>query len=56
VSQAIDARRSNTSRAILELKKKGFIICLTPDEKRGRFYKITDIGEKVLQKIENELV
>lgn len=56
ISQSLDTPRSNVSRCILELEKKGFVICLTPNEKMGRLYKLTDFGEKVLDKIKNETI
>lgn len=49
----IKAHRSTTSRAILVLEKKGLIRCITPKERMGRFYEITPLGRKILDKIEN---
>jgi predicted transcriptional regulator len=38
------------SRALIELEGRGFVKCLTPNEKLGRFYEITPKGKKVLEK------
>lgn len=49
LSTKIKTHRSTTSRAILALEDKGLIKCLTPNEKLGRFYQISDKGKKVLK-------
>lgn len=49
----IKTHRSTTSRTILILEKKGLVKCLTPQEKMGRFYEITSLGKKILDKMEN---
>jgi len=49
LSKKINMQRSVVSRAILELEKKGLAECLTPKEKMGRFYRITNVGKKLLQ-------
>lgn len=51
LSKIIQTHRPTTSRAILALKKKGLVSCITPNEKMGRFYQITDLGKKVLRKL-----
>ena len=43
--------RPSVSRALLELKEKGLVECLTPNEKLGRLYKVTESGVKLLKKI-----
>lgn len=40
------------SRTILQLEKKGFVECLNPQEKLGRFYRITDSGRRILAEVE----
>jgi len=54
LSHIIKTHRSTTSRTILALEIKGLVKCITPKEKMGRYYEITDIGKKVLQKIKGE--
>jgi DNA-binding MarR family transcriptional regulator len=44
--------RSTISRVVLELTDKGLVECLTPDERMGRYYRITEDGKKVLAIIE----
>ncbi len=52
LSQIIKTHRSTTSRTILSLEKKELVKCLTPTEKMGRYYEITELGKKVLKKLE----
>ena len=51
LSRKIKTHRSTTSRAILELEKKGLVECLTPKETMWRYYGITKIGSKILKEI-----
>lgn len=51
ISQIIKTHRSTTSRAILALEEKGLVKCITPKEKMGRYYQITETGKKVLKEI-----
>ena len=52
LSHIIKTHRSTTSRTILSLEKKGLVKCLTPNEKMGRFYEITELGKKIIKKLE----
>jgi len=52
LSKVIKTHRSTTSRTILILEKKGLVKCLTPQENMGRFYEITTLGKKILDKME----
>ena len=51
LSHIIKTHRSTTSRSILALEKKGLIKCITPGQKMGRYYQITNLGKKILEKI-----
>lgn len=53
LSRIIKTHRSTTSRAILILEKKNLVKCLTPKENMGRYYEITSLGKKILDKIQN---
>jgi len=54
LARQLDIERSTISRAILELQEKGLVECLTPDERMGRYYRITDVGRKVVDVIEGK--
>ena len=49
LSSKLKIQRSTISRAILELMDKKLVKCLTPKEKMGRLYQITDLGKKILK-------
>ena len=54
LARQLDIDRSTISRVILELTEKGLAECLTPDERMGRYYRITDTGMKVIAIIEGK--
>ena len=54
LSHIIKTHRSTTSRTILALESKGLVKCITPKEKMGRYYEITDMGKKIIGIIKNE--
>lgn len=49
LASKLKIQRSTISRAILELVDKKLVQCLTPKEKMGRLYQITDLGKKMLK-------
>jgi len=55
ISLILSTQRPTISRAILSLKNKDLVECLTPNEKMGRYYKITNLGQEVLKEI-NKLI
>lgn len=42
---------SHISRTLKEFVDKGIVKCLTPKQKIGRIYKLTEKGEKLLKEI-----
>jgi len=54
LAKQLDLDRSTISRVMLELTEKGLVECLTPDERMGRYYRITEIGKKVVAIIEGK--
>jgi len=42
---------ANISRSLRELTDKGIIICLTPENKRGRIYRLSKDGKLIRDKI-----
>lgn len=52
LSTETDIAQPNVSRALSELKEKGVVELLVPEEtKRGRYYGLTDMGETVFERI-----
>jgi len=54
LAKQLDIDRSTISRVVLELAEKGLVECLTPDERMGRYYRITETGKKVIAVIEGK--
>ena len=52
LSNKIQIHRSTISRTLIELEQKGLVKCLTPKEKMGRYYEISEMGKKILSSIE----
>lgn len=52
IARDIDARTSQVSGALSSLKERKMIVCLNEDVKKGRIYKCTDLGLKILDYLE----
>ena len=55
LAKVIQTHQSTTSRALADLEKRGLVKCLTPKAKLSRLYSITEIGKKVIQKV-NQII
>ena len=42
-------RLNHISNFLKDLKENNLVICLNDEEKRGRLYKITELGKKVIK-------
>ena len=49
IGKATDIRVTHISRSLKHLKEKGLVECLNEQDKRGRVYKLTDKGEKIVE-------
>nr|WP_319375820.1 helix-turn-helix domain-containing protein [uncultured Methanoregula sp.] len=54
LAKKLDMERSTVSRAILELMEKELVECLTPDQRMGRYYRITETGKNVIDVIDGK--
>jgi len=54
ISELTDLHKSNVSRSLKALEEKGLVQCLTPDEKVGRLFVLSDIGIEVVNEIKKE--
>ncbi len=52
LAKELHLHRSVVSRALLDLEKKGLVICLNPQSKKERYYKLTKKGEDIRKKVE----
>lgn len=53
LAQRYDFEKAQVSRTLKELEKEGFIICLTPELKKGRIFTVTEEGKKLVKEIES---
>ncbi len=53
LSKELNINVGFVSNLIIDLLKRKLIVCLSPNEKRYRFYKITTKGQKILKEIRN---
>ena len=51
LSDELKIHLSHISRALGELESKKLVVCLTPSEKVGRIYRLTERGKKVLKMV-----
>ncbi|MBR2858396.1 winged helix-turn-helix transcriptional regulator [bacterium] len=49
ISNETDLRLNYVSMILGELKENNIVVCLNEDSKRGRFYSLTDNGEKAFK-------
>jgi len=52
IEQETKMYKSHVSRNLKELKKKELIKCVNPKDRYFKFYKITNLGKKVLNHIQ----
>ena len=51
LAKKTNLHRPAISRSLIEMTNKKIIKCLTPNEKTGRLYFLTDKGKKILKEI-----
>jgi DNA-binding PadR family transcriptional regulator len=51
IAESTGEHLSHVSRALMELKAKGLVECMTPDQSKNRIYQITEKGREVLKEL-----
>ena len=51
LSSKVKTHRPTISRSIQDLENKGLVECITPNERMGRYYRITALGKRILEKM-----
>lgn len=51
ISREIDIRTSQVSGALGDMKEKNLVVCVNEEVRKGRLYKCTPLGLKVLEYI-----
>jgi len=52
ISEKTKIRLNHVSNFLKDLRDNKLVICLNDEEKRGRLYKITELGKKVIEDFE----
>ena len=53
VSRELNCPLSRVSEALKDLERVNLVVCITPKRSKGRLYKLTEKGEKILQRLLN---
>ena len=51
LKKILNVHRESISRALLGLESQGLVICVNPTQPNFRYYKVTDTGVKILNKL-----
>ena len=51
IAKEINLRTNHVSNVLKELKEKELVVCLNEDARKGRLYKNTELGVKILEYI-----
>ncbi len=53
ISKKYKKHRSSISRILLDLSKKGLVMCINPKDDRERHYKLTNKGKILVNQLKN---
>jgi predicted transcriptional regulator len=51
IAERTDIRLNHISNVLSELADESLVICVNPERKRGRVYKLTELGDKISEKV-----
>ena len=49
IGVALDVRTNHISNLLADLRKKDLVVCVTPNVRKGRLYKLTETGTRLLK-------
>ena len=52
IAEDAGIRTNHISKALKELKKTGVAECINESAKKGRIYRLTDLGNEIVEKLE----
>lgn len=55
IAEITDMQTSNVSRSLKALESKDLVHCLTPEERIGKFYELTDAGSELVEQIRKDM-
>jgi predicted transcriptional regulator len=51
VAESTDIRLNHVSNVLSELSEESLVKCVNPSRKRGRVYRVSEVGNKVAEKV-----
>jgi DNA-binding MarR family transcriptional regulator len=51
IAKEINVNTSQVSTALSDLKKKNLVLCINEEVRKGRLYKCTDLGKKIIKEL-----
>lgn len=51
ITRQTDHYQSRISKALADLTSKGLVVCVNPDTRKGKLYRLTPDGEKVCSQL-----
>ena len=51
IARNLDIRTNHISKVLTDLKAHGLVECINPEVRKGRLYRLTENGEKIVDKI-----
>lgn len=55
IAKQTDLHLSHVCTVLTELAKRGIVVCLTPNLKRGKIYALSQEGKEIAHKIKKQL-
>lgn len=52
IAEDVGIRRNHISKVLRELKTSGVTECINEEVKKGRLYRLTDLGDEIVKKLE----
>ena len=49
IARNTDIYTNHISKVLNQLKEHGLVVCINPEAKRGRFYRLTEKGEEIVK-------
>jgi predicted transcriptional regulator len=53
IAKDADIQLNHISKVLRELKECGVVVCLNEQDHRGRNYKLTDVGDEIVDYLDN---
>ena len=51
IANDTNVKTSQVSSALADLRKKGLVVCVNEEVRKGRLYKCTDLGKEIIEKL-----